>query len=71
VAQPTENMNCPNCQTPMEDGLIDKSYWFKRRESERTRKFGCALMSFFGCFTVRRVTAHRCPACSHVALTAP
>jgi hypothetical protein len=55
----------------MEDGLIDKSYWFKRRESERTRKFGCALMSFFGCFTVYRVIAHRCPSCSHVALTAP
>jgi hypothetical protein len=55
----------------MEDGLIDKSCWFKRQESEGRRKFGAALMSFFGCFTVYRIIAHRCPACCRVELTAP
>ena len=27
---PHETMNCPNCQTPTEDGLIHRVLWFKK-----------------------------------------
>jgi hypothetical protein len=56
----------------MEEGLIDKSCFFQQR-----MKLGCPkpapswAFNFFNLGRVRRVTAHRCPGCAHVELTAP
>lgn len=55
----------------MEDGFIDHSHWFARKPSERAAKLNRALMRFLARCVVHRVIAHRCPACSRVALTAP
>lgn len=66
-----ENMNCPNCRTPMEDGIIDKSCWFGRRPSANMVRVQRALLSIVAWCAVHRITAHRCPNCSRVELTAP
>ena len=67
----SETMKCPQCHTPMEEGLLDKSCFFQRREPERARQINSWVFSFFNLCRVRRVTAHRCPACTRIELTAP
>ena len=42
---PHETMNCPNCRTPMEDGLIDKTCWFSRQPSPTVLRIYRALLS--------------------------
>ncbi len=64
-------MKCPNCQTPMEDGLIDKSCFYQKRKPEHSKRHNEWAFNFFNICRVRRVTAHRCPDCAHVELTAP
>lgn len=55
----------------MEEGLIDKSCFFQRREPESSKRFNSWAFSFFNLGRVRRVTAHRCPDCARIELTAP
>ncbi|MEI6535553.1 MAG: PF20097 family protein [Verrucomicrobiaceae bacterium] len=66
-----ETMKCPNCRTPMEEGLIDKSCFIQKQEPEPSKRTKSWAFHFFKFGRVRRVTAHRCPACTHVELTAP
>lgn len=68
---PHETMNCPYCQTPMEDGLIDKSHWFGRKLPMRTLVINRFLLRLFAWCTVHPIIAHRCARCSRVELTAP
>lgn len=55
----------------MEDGIIDKSCWFGRRPSVNMVRIQRALLSIVAWCAVHRITAHRCPNCSRVELTAP
>jgi hypothetical protein len=55
----------------MEDGLIDKSCFFLKRGPEPSKPRNNWAFNFFNIGRVRRVTAHRCPACNRVELTAP
>ncbi|MFZ4764920.1 MAG: PF20097 family protein [Roseimicrobium sp.] len=64
-------MTCPICRTPMEVGVIDKSFWISRTTAEYAWKINRALMSLFSQCEVNRVHAHRCPTCYRVELTAP
>ncbi len=55
----------------MEEGLIDKSCFIQKQAPEATQRPLSWAFNFFNIGRVRRVTAHRCPACTHVELTAP
>ena len=68
---PHETMNCPNCRTPMEDGLIDKTCWFSRPPSTALLRIYRALLSITAWCAVHRLIAHRCPSCHRVELTSP
>ncbi|MCE9519383.1 MAG: PF20097 family protein [Verrucomicrobia bacterium] len=67
-------MKCPNCQTPMEEGLIDRACFIPKLKPGRLMRLHERVFNFL--YTplrhgARRVIAHRCPDCSRVELTAP
>ncbi len=55
----------------MEEGIIDRSHWFRRQPSARAQVMNRAILRFLTWCTVHRVVAHRCPQCHRLELTAP